>query len=126
MKTSQKQQVIDFLASKITEFSPSDYLSVNDDFSTFEDIADLLYDNGAFNIEIIYFANAIKYLVANDPSLEDSLEIAAELGYTADKLNSEILASLLASQKARNEFYELQSDVEDLINSFEDETEDEA
>lgn len=31
----------------------------------------------------------------NDPSLMNSLEIATELGYTTEKLNAELLATLL-------------------------------
>ena len=41
----------------------------------------------------------MEYLKENDPSLSESLEIAAELGYDFKNLNSEILASLLASRK---------------------------
>ena len=74
----------------------------------------MIQDNNGFDVEIIYFSNAIKYLQENDPSLRESLEIANEYGFSLDKINSETLASLLASQNAREEFNELQ----DKIDTF--------
>ncbi|WP_323170648.1 hypothetical protein, partial [Pantoea agglomerans] len=41
--------------------------------------------------EVIYYSNAIKYLSDHDDSLRESLQLAHDLGYTADKINSELL-----------------------------------
>lgn len=71
-------------------------------------------DNGGFNIDIIYYSKAIKYLAENDASLNDCLAIADEYGYELKNLNSEILASLLASSVERENF----SKFEDEINEF--------
>ena len=120
MQTELKQQIIALLDSKCKEFTPSDYISIDDDFSTFDDIRELIDNNGGFNIEIIYYANAIKFLATNDPSLQESLAIAAEFGFETQSLNSEVLASLLASSYARDEFEELQNEVEELISEFEE------
>ena len=65
-----------------------------------------LNDNGFFHEEIIYYNVAIDYLKENDPSLSESLEIAEEYGYNTENLNSELLASLHASRKKENDFFE--------------------
>lgn len=48
-----------------------------------------------FDYEIIYYSNAMEYLKDNDNSLEKSLELAKNAGYSIENLNSETLASLL-------------------------------
>jgi len=78
-------------------------------------LSELLEDGGYYDIEIIYYDRAMEYLSENDRSLNESLEIANEMGYTPDNLNSEILASLLASRIERDKFYELQCDIEDFF-----------
>ena len=91
-------------------FDPTDI----DETTTASEIGYKLEDGGAFNVEIIYYSGAIEYLSENDPSLQESLNLAAELGYTPENLSSEILASLHASDKARRDWY----DNEDAIDGF--------
>lgn len=57
--------------------------------------------------EVIYYTSAMRFLMEYDPSLNDSLELAKDMGYTLDKLNSEILATLLLQQKLSEELAEL-------------------
>lgn len=57
--------------------------------------------------EIIYYHKACKFLSENDCSLSESLQIAHGYGYTTDKLNSEILATLLLQSKLNKELNEL-------------------
>lgn len=93
------------------------YMVDIDDIDTsnaYQSIYDMIEDNNGFDIEIIYYSTAIEYLKNNDDSLHESLEIANDLGYELKNLNSEILASLLASQNSRSEFADLESE----INSF--------
>lgn len=90
-----------------------------EEIETADDILYRLEEDGAFDIEIIYYDRAMKYLMEHDPSLTDSLQYAEEMGYTAGSLNSEILASLLASSRARDEFYELQNEIQDIIDENE-------
>ena len=45
--------------------------------------------------EIIYYYKATEYLLENDSSLRDSLDLASEMGCTLENLNSEVLATLL-------------------------------
>ena len=98
------------------------YVDINaiDNDDAFTSIYDMIYENGGFDIEVIYYYNAIKYLQENDPSLMEALEIAAEYGYEAKNLNSEILASLLKSQNVRDEFSELKDEINEFFESLED------
>jgi len=114
MKPENKELVIDFLTSQNLDIDFAHYLGHNS-FDSFDEIRDILDDNNAFQVEIIYYSNAIKYLQENDPSLRESLGIAQEFGYEVKNLNSETLASLLASENTRIEFEELESEVSDLI-----------
>ena len=90
----------------------------NDD--AFTSIYEMIEENYGFNIEIIYYSNAIKYLQENDPSLRESLEIAAEYGYEVKILNSEILASLLKSQNVRDEFLDFRDEINEFFQELED------
>lgn len=73
-------------------------------------------DSEITNEEIIYCADAIKYLSLNDPSLKSSLDIACELNYTIDKIGSELLASLLKTRKNEEDWIEFLKEVNDSIN----------
>ena len=98
----------------------------NIDFSdAFNSIYEMIDENRGFDIDIIYYANAIKYLQENDPSLKESFEIAEEYGYELKHLNSEVLASLLASRNAREDFADLREKIEDFFAELEDEEDEE-
>jgi hypothetical protein len=121
MKTENKEKVIAFL--KEQNFSSTidfNYHLGNEDFENYNDIYQILGDAGAFDVEIIYYSNAMKFLAENDNSLRDSLEIAYEFGYEAKNLNSELLASLLASRMLQDEFIELGNEIESFINELEE------
>jgi hypothetical protein len=124
-ETNNTEKIESFLRSLKTEVEIMDYINIEDiDYSdAFNSISDMISDNNGFDIEIIYYASAINYLKENDPSLRESLQIASEYGFSLDKLNSETLASLLASQNAREEFYELQDDINDFFSELETESE---
>jgi hypothetical protein len=113
--TTPQHQVIDLLNDTIENVDFTGFLS-GEDFTTFEEVRDLLEDNGALNIEIIYYSDAMRYLMQNDNSLRNSLELAADFGYELKNLNSETLASLLASENARTEFYQLESEINSILN----------
>jgi hypothetical protein len=113
--TTMQQQVINYLNENINNVDFEAYLS-GEEFTTFEEVRDLLEENNAFNVEIIYYSEAMRYLMQNDNSLRNSLELAADFGYELKNLNSETLASLLASENARNEFYELESEIINILN----------
>jgi len=70
-------------------------------------LLDLDNDSGLTNIEIIYYSKAMEFLSEYDPSLNESMGVASGLGYTPEQINSELLASLLASEQARESFVQL-------------------
>ena len=121
LQTARDEEIItllDELADKFIGDTPSEYLSIKTDLTDVYDIFFDLQNNGYFNEEVIYYSSAIRYLKDNDPSLTESLEIATEYGYTTENLNSEVLASLHASQKKEETFHELISpELETLFNN---------
>jgi len=123
--SKQKEDLInEFLQSinKIDCIDLFDHLKPSyvdwNDFESFSDIFDFLDDERALDVEIIYYASAIEYLRNEDPSLRESLEIASDMGFDLKNLNSEILASLLASERLREEIYELESEFNDFLEEL--------
>lgn len=123
-ETNNTEKIESFLRSLKTEVEIMDYIQIEDiDYSdAYQSIYEMIDDNNGFDIEIIYYSNAINYLKENDPSLRESMEIAQEYGYEPKNINSELLASLLASQNAREEFYTLQDDINDFFAELSEET----
>jgi len=121
------EKITEFLNGLPTEVSIMDHVDLdNIDFdNAYDSIFEMLQDNNGFDIEIIYYSTAIKYLQENDPSLKESLEIAEEMGYTPKSLSSEILASLLASQNASSEFADLENEINDFFTELLEEIESE-
>ncbi len=121
----QQTKVFEFLNSLKTEVCITDYVNIEDiDISdSYQSIFDSIEDNSGFNIDIIYYSKAIEYLQNNDPSLRESLEIAADFGYEVKSLNSEVLASLLASQNARSEFADLENEITSFFEELQEEIE---
>jgi intracellular sulfur oxidation DsrE/DsrF family protein len=121
MNTENKAKVITFLDSQY--FSSTidfNYHLKDNDFTTVDEIEEILNDAGAFDVEVIYYSTAIEFLKEHDSSLRTSLEIASDYGYEAKNLNSELLASLLASQIVRDEFAEIRSELEELLKEIEE------
>ena len=58
--------------------------------------------------EIIYYYNAVKYLAENDASFVKSLDLACDMGYNINDLNSELLATLLYQQDLLNSIEEVE------------------
>lgn len=88
---------------------------------SFDDLRDALEHNGAMDVYITYYSEAIKFLAENDPSLRNSIGIAEEFGYDTSSLNSELLASLLASEQARQEFYDVENKLEEFFDELNEE-----
>ena len=75
-------------------------------------------EESAHQVECFYYSNAMKYLTEHDTSLNESLEIASEMGYEVENLNSELLATLLMQRKELEALYESKDDLEDLYDEF--------
>ena len=82
-----------------------------DNINSYEDLMESLEECHYFDVDIIYYYKAMEYLSREDSSLSESIEIATDLGYELKNINSETLASLHASNKQREEFYNLQEEV---------------
>lgn len=122
-----KTKIENFLRELKTEIDVFYLVDIDniDHNNAFDSIRQMIEDGNGFDVEIIYYAKAIEYLAENDPSLNESLEIASEYGYEVQNLNSEILASLLASRNARDEFYELENEINEFFEELEEELEEE-
>lgn len=107
MNEEQIKTLIEIITQTEKEYDmfPSDYLDT-DELKEIETIEDLDYylteelneDRQITNAEIIYYDNAMEFLMKNDNGLHECMEIASEYGYEVSQLNSELLASLLATK----------------------------
>mgnify|MGYP001218777325 CR=1 FL=1 len=111
-----KTKIEDFLMRLNTEIDVLNLIDIdNIDFNNaFNSIMEMIEDNSGFNVDVIYYSRAMDFLQKNDCSLMDSIALASEFGYSIEDLNSELLATLLYSSMIREEFCEL----EDEINEF--------
>jgi hypothetical protein len=87
-----------------------------EDINDSDDLLELIEDNNGFDIDIIYYSKAIKYLAENDASLMNSIEIAVDMGFDLENINSETLASLHASQKARDDFWDIKDEIDEILS----------
>ena len=115
-KMIKKQEFFEEL-SKQLDFDIEDYVEIKD-IEDYDQLYEDLLHSGAFDQEVIYYSNAIEYLRDNDNSLQYSMELASDYGYETKDINSELLASLLKSQICREEFAELQSEIEFFLDDL--------
>lgn len=123
-KQDRNEKIENFLRELKSNIEIMDYIDV-EDVNSFDDIVEQLEDRNGFQVDIIYYSEAIKYLAENDASLRESIELAIEYGYELSSLNSEVLASIHASSQSREIFNDMVRDkIEDFFNELEDEDED--
>lgn len=114
------KDLCEFIDSKnILEDYLRNYISEINEDTDFDSLTDEIRDRNAFNVEVIYYSTAIKFLSEHDASLTESLEIAKEYGYEIESLNSELLASLLKSRMIENDWFDTQSEIEDFLSELE-------
>jgi hypothetical protein len=119
MKT-RVEKIEDYLKGlNVENLNILDYVDASQ-VNSFDDVLESIENAAGFDVEIIYYASAMKYLTENDTSLRESLQIACDMGFKVSALSSETLASLLASQNCREEFCELESEIDDFFNELED------
>lgn len=99
------------------ETIPYEYYDDLEDAKDFERYFEEL-EYSTHQTECIYYSNAMKYLTEHDNSLSESLEIASEMGYEVEDLNSELLATLLMQRKELEALYDAKDDLEDLYDEF--------
>ena len=114
LKTIEKEweNITELYLSDINE---NNYPDIKD-IETLDELTEILEENQFFDAEVIYYYNAMKYLSENDPSLQYSMELAHDLGFECKNLNSELLASLLQTEKNREDWQEIIKELELLIN----------
>ncbi len=113
------EQITEFLkAIEVENLDILNFINIEDiDHSdAFESIFEMINDNGGFNIDIVYYSNAIEYLKRKDNSLFESIEIANEYGYSLEHINSELLASLLASKNVMIDFVDYKEEINNFFN----------
>ena len=115
MRDTLQELSIKYLGEDATDFYNNiEELGKKDSNEIWED----LNDSQFFHVEIIYYSKAMEYLTEHDTSLNESLELAAEYGYTTENLNSETLASLHASRDMENKFWEyIAPELEKIYNN---------
>jgi hypothetical protein len=92
----------------------------HEDGQTFDEFMEAIQD--AINSEeIIYYYKAMEYLSENDPSLNESMSLASDIGFTPENLSSEILATLLHQQNLNEELNDLYNEIEAIFEEEEDE-----
>tara|TARA_R100001163_G_C5050664_1_gene187503 strand:- start:248 stop:613 length:366 start_codon:yes stop_codon:yes gene_type:complete len=121
MNKKEKLENIFEYIEKETEQCVTDHLDIEDilKMESYYELYDELDDVGFFNVEILYYANAMDYLKEHDTSLADSLQYAHGLGYAAQDLNSELLASILATENLIESFGSYYDEIEDILTNNE-------
>lgn len=122
LNETQTQKIVNFFIEieNDTKIEILSNINLNDiDIENpFESIYTAIDDNNGFDIEIIYYSNAMEYLTRHDNSLRESIEIALDYGYELKSINSELLASLLASQNSREQFYNYEDEINEFFNTL--------
>jgi hypothetical protein len=85
------------------------------EINNFNEFYELLVENNLLQVDIIYYSDAINYLQKYDNSLRQSLELAEELGYNLSSVNSELLASILASNNLQEELFNYSTEIDNFI-----------
>jgi hypothetical protein len=119
MKAATKTALIEFLTDRGPKEIDFQYYLEDKDFENFDEVRDAIHDENGFEVEITYYSNAIAYLKEHDPSLQESLSMADDLGYKLTNINSETLASLLATELTMKQFDELESEFTSLLEELE-------
>lgn len=114
-KEQQLEDSLDY-TFKGTSFQDYNYNGFDNFDDLYEDLQEQINQE-----EVIYYSNAMEYLLQNDPSLQLSCELANDMGYTLKDINSELLATILQQQNLHEELNSLRDDIE---NCFEEESED--
>ena len=122
LNETQTQKIVDFFTeiendTKIEILSNIELDNIDIE-NPFESIYTAIDDNNGFDIEIIYYSKAMDYLTRNDDSLRESIEIALDFGYELKNINSELLASLLASQNSREQFNQYENEINEFFNTL--------
>ena len=90
---------------------------INEFFDSLEEIRDKL-ERAVYDVEFMYYGDAIKYLTKNDATLRESVKLAANLDYSTSDLNSQLLATIHQQNELIQKVYELIDHIEDEYNEL--------
>ena len=111
----KQEKIFDFNDYILNHCAESDIQEIEDENDLENYLNKINEDMDITSAEVIYYANAIKYLAENDQSLNESIDIAIQYGYDLNNINSELLASLLKSQNNLNDYYLF---IENCVSEF--------
>ena len=114
------RETLSYLSIEYLEEDATFFFNNTEDFTQkqVDEIYDDLTESGFFHVAIIYYSVAMDYLQEHDSSLSESVELATESGYTLKNINSELLASLHASEERRADFFNyVAPELEKIINN---------
>lgn len=123
MKTEKLERICEILDSKLNLYDYAKNYLMESDVEDFDDICEILLDERALEVEIIYYRDAMDYLMEHDLTLTDSLELAEEMGYKPSDLNCCTLATLLATKNNECSLYGLSDEIEEIIEEEEEDNE---
>ena len=118
--TEKEESVIDKIQDIIDDtewLSDVSFDMDESDIRSADDVINYLED-GINEIEVIYSANAMKILSENDQSLQISMGYANDLGFSCKDINSELLATILCQESAREELSDVRDDIEEVVDEW--------
>jgi len=128
MTTKQLEKIKKIIAELEKDYDFNDFIMNyidEDELKECEDASDVVKlieqaneDYEITDTEVIYYTNAIEYLKQEDPSLSESIGIAEEFWFWLDGINSETLASLLATRRNEEYWCEFLENVEYEVNDL--------
>ena len=118
--TEKEKSVIDKIQDLIDDTDDLSQISFDmdeSDINSADDVFEYIEDK-INEIEVIYYNNAMKILSETDPSLQISMGYADDLGYRCKNINSELLATILCQELAREELYKIRDDIEEVVDEW--------
>lgn len=123
MKKEKLERICEILDTELSLYDYAKNYLMESDVESFDDICEILLDERALEVEIIYYRDAMDYLMEHDLTLTDSLELAEEMGYKPSDLNCCTLATLLATKNNECSLYGLSDEIEEIIEEEEEDNE---
>lgn len=125
MKKETLERICEILDEELSLYDYAKNYLMESYVESFDDICEILFNEGALDVEIIYYREAMDYLMKHDLTLTDSLELAEQMGYELGDLNCCTLATLLATRNNECNLYRLRDEIDEMIEEEEEEEEEE-
>lgn len=118
--TEKEESVIDKIQDLIDDTDDLSSISFDmneSDINSADDVFEYIEDR-INEIEVIYYSNAMKILSEHDPSLQESMEYADNYGYRCKDINSELLATILCQEWAKQDLDDIRDDIEEVVDEW--------